>query len=100
MLMSILRYLRSAKVRSFVSKSWKFIIKVSRMVNGLIFMTLGDRISSLYVVGNLISSQRKKHHTVSRLSIEVEFKAMAKMTCELVWLGCILYEFGFKVSYP
>ncbi|GKB38299.1 hypothetical protein Tco_0883241 [Tanacetum coccineum] len=44
----------------------------------------------VFVEGNLVSWKSKKQNVVSRSSSEAEYRAMEKMTCELVWLRNLL----------
>ncbi|KAM7498207.1 hypothetical protein LguiA_022621 [Lonicera macranthoides] len=47
-----------------------------------------------------ISWKYKKQHTISRSSVEVEYRAMASLTCELQWLTSILHDFWVPSSHP
>lgn len=49
-------------------------------------------ISGFYVLidSSLISWNSKKQHTVSKLSAESEYRSMALVTCEMVWLIYLL----------
>ncbi|GKE43864.1 copia protein [Tanacetum coccineum] len=49
----------------------------------------------VFVGGNLVSWKSKKQNVVSRSSSEAEYRAMAQMTCELVWLRNLLGEIRF-----
>nr|GEX62048.1 polyprotein, putative [Tanacetum cinerariifolium] len=44
----------------------------------------------VFVRGNLVSWKSKKQNVMSRLISEAEYRAMAQMTCELVWLRNLL----------
>ncbi|GMJ12479.1 hypothetical protein HRI_004917100 [Hibiscus trionum] len=52
-----------------------------------------------YLGTNLVSWKLKKQHTVSRSSCEVEYRAMASTTCELVWLAALLSSFHIETSH-
>ena len=39
--------------------------------------------------------EKQKQRVVSRLSAESEYRAMANVTCELVWIIDLLIELGF-----
>lgn len=41
---------------------------------------------------NLISWQLKKQHTVSRSSTEAEYKSLASLVAEIIWLQSLLSE--------
>ena len=49
---------------------------------------------------HLIFWKSKKHAVVSRSSIEVEYRAMAQGTCELLWLRTFLQKLGFPETEP
>ncbi|RVW96895.1 Retrovirus-related Pol polyprotein from transposon RE1 [Vitis vinifera] len=49
----------------------------------------------VFVGGNLISWKSKKQDVVARLSAEVEYRAMALATCEVIWLRQLLHELRF-----
>ena len=46
----------------------------------------------VFIGGNLISWKSKKQDVVARSSAEAEYRAMALVTCELVWLKQLLQE--------
>ncbi|KAL4379256.1 hypothetical protein GQ457_02G035690 [Hibiscus cannabinus] len=50
-----------------------------------------------YLGDTLISWKSKKQHTVTRSSCEAEYRAMATVTCELVWLVALLSSFHIKI---
>ncbi|XP_019229438.1 PREDICTED: uncharacterized protein LOC109210472 [Nicotiana attenuata] len=47
------------------------------------------------VGGNLVSLKSKKQNVVARSSSEIEYRAMAMATCELVWVKKLLKELKF-----
>ena len=49
----------------------------------------------MFIGGNLISWKSKKQDVVARCSVEVEYRAMALATCELIWLKHLLQELRF-----
>ena len=49
----------------------------------------------VFIGGNLISWKSKKHEVVVRSSAEIEYRAMALATCELIWLKQLLQELRF-----
>ncbi|KAJ9545430.1 hypothetical protein OSB04_025137 [Centaurea solstitialis] len=48
----------------------------------------------VFVGGNLVSWKSKKQHTVSRSSVESEYRAMADVTSEMIWVRRLLMELG------
>ncbi|GKD01236.1 retrovirus-related pol polyprotein from transposon RE1 [Tanacetum coccineum] len=54
----------------------------------------------VFVGGNLVCWKSKKQNVVSRSSSDVEYRAMAQTTRELVWLRNLLGEIGFTQSKP
>jgi histone deacetylase 1/2 len=51
---------------------------------------------AVFFGANLISWSARKQPTVSRSSTEVEYKAMANATAELIWLQSLLDELGVR----
>lgn len=49
---------------------------------------------------NLICWSSKKQPTIARSSIEIEYKALANATCELLWVQPLLSELGMFLSKP
>jgi len=49
-----------------------------------------------FIGGNLISWKNKKQHVVGRSSAEAEYRVMALVACELIWLKQLLKELQFE----
>ncbi|KAL0286146.1 UNVERIFIED_CONTAM: Retrovirus-related Pol polyprotein from transposon RE2 [Sesamum angustifolium] len=53
-----------------------------------------------YVGENLVTWRSKKQNTVARSSVEAEYRAMAHITSEILWLKNLLKELGFMYDDP
>ncbi|XP_073353683.1 uncharacterized protein [Aegilops tauschii subsp. strangulata] len=51
---------------------------------------------AVFLGSNLVSWSARKQATVSRSSTEVEYKALANATAEVMWIQTLLYELGIK----
>ena len=49
----------------------------------------------MFIAGNLILWKSKKQDVVARSSVKAEYRAMALITCELIWLKHLLQEQRF-----
>ncbi|RDY04445.1 hypothetical protein CR513_11861, partial [Mucuna pruriens] len=56
-----------------------------------IHLVIGDPLLG----GNLKYWKRNKQNIVARSSVEVEYKSMTLVTCELIWLKQLFKEFQF-----
>ncbi|BBG96553.1 Seven transmembrane MLO family protein [Prunus dulcis] len=53
-----------------------------------------------FVGGNLVTWKSKKQNVIARSSAEAEYRAMASLTCELIWLRSLLNDLGFIDPEP
>ncbi|GAB2292866.1 hypothetical protein Dimus_038222 [Dionaea muscipula] len=53
-----------------------------------------------FLGGNLVSWMSKKQKVVSKSSAEVEYRAIAYTSCELIWIHSLLKQIGFIVPLP
>ena len=51
---------------------------------------------AMFLASNLISWSARKQSTVSRSSMESEYKAVANATTEVTWTQTLLYELGIQ----
>ena len=54
----------------------------------------------VFLGDSLISWKSKKQSVVSRSSVEAKYRAMANMTCELIWFTALLRDFGIQNKEP
>ncbi|XP_071695376.1 uncharacterized protein [Rutidosis leptorrhynchoides] len=54
----------------------------------------------IYFGGNLVSWKSKKQSTVSRSSTEAEYRALASISCEIIWILKVLKDLEVKVDLP
>nr|GEU29493.1 ribonuclease H-like domain-containing protein [Tanacetum cinerariifolium] len=54
----------------------------------------------VFLENYFISWKGKRQATLSRSSAEAEYRSMASTTCEIIWLGNLLYSLELKDLYP
>jgi hypothetical protein len=78
----------SMLVRGFADADWAGCIDDRRSTGGF----------AIFLRSNLVSWSVRKQPTVSRSSTEVEYKAIANATAEIMWIQTLLQELG--VPHP
>ncbi|XP_028220220.1 uncharacterized protein LOC114401833 [Glycine soja] len=78
-------------LKGFSDSGWAGCINTIRSITGYAMMYISD---------SLISWKSKKQATVSRSSLEVEYKALAHAICDLQWLTYLLEEFKVDFQKP
>nr|XP_043616440.1 uncharacterized mitochondrial protein AtMg00810-like [Erigeron canadensis] len=80
----------SFSLSAFVDFDWGKCVTSRRSVTGF----------CIFLNGSLISWKSKKQNTVSRSSSEAEYRAMATVTCEIIWILNALKDLGVTNLLP
>src|SRR4051794_27300133 len=55
---------------------------------------------SVFLGNSMVSWRSKKQDTVSKSSTESEYRAIGSITCEIMWILKLLFDFGLKGFTP
>nr|XP_043639644.1 uncharacterized mitochondrial protein AtMg00810-like [Erigeron canadensis] len=101
--MRVIRYLKGSpgkgiffkkegnlSLSAFVDSNWAKKVTTRKSITGYI----------LFLGSCPISWKSKKQQTISRSSAEAEFRALAAITCEVIWVQKILEELGVHKTRP
>ena len=95
----IIIYVKSSPGKDFMYKKHEHVRIFGYSDSGYVG-DKGDKQSNTRyctIIGkNLVTWRRKKQDDVSRSSVEAEYRVMAYITCEMIWLKNLLLELGFK----
>ena len=80
----------STGVSIFTDADWAGCIDDRRSTSGF----------AVFVGSNLVSWSSKKQPTISRSSMEVEYKALANGAAEAIWVETLLKSLGSSSSVP
>ncbi|XP_068638413.1 uncharacterized mitochondrial protein AtMg00810-like [Aristolochia californica] len=78
----------SLQVRAYYDADWGSCLDSRRSTTGF----------CIFIGDSLVSWKAKKHTTVSRSSIEAEYRALSSTTSEIIWLQQLLQDFQVKVA--
>ena len=99
----ILRYLREAPGQGI----WMGCNRSTEIVGYCDADWAGDRVDRrsttgycTFIGGNLVTWKSKKQKIVSCSSAEAEYRAMRKLTSELIWIRNLLHDLGIETSSP
>src|ERR1044072_1701662 len=78
------------QLKGFSDADWATFIVDRRYVSG----------ATLFLGPNLITWWSKKQHVVARSSTEAEYRSLAHLTAEIMWVQSLLHELAVVISTP
>ncbi|GKE67707.1 hypothetical protein Tco_1521868, partial [Tanacetum coccineum] len=99
----VLRYLKSApgasiiytksatiSISAYADSDWAKCKMTRRSISGY----------CVFVCGGLVSWKSKKQVTLSRSFAEAEYRSMAYVVCEVMWIVKVLKDLNFSSNFP
>ncbi|KAL0378686.1 UNVERIFIED_CONTAM: Retrovirus-related Pol polyprotein from transposon RE2 [Sesamum radiatum] len=80
----------SLQLQAFCDADWAFCSDIHRSLTSF----------CVFLGGALISWKTKKQPTVSRSSVEAEYRSMGATICELQWISYLLRDFALPLDVP
>ncbi|GJW42005.1 hypothetical protein Tco_0070804 [Tanacetum coccineum] len=77
------------KLKAYADADWAKCPKTRKSITGF----------CVFLGKTLISWKSKKQATISKSSLEVEYRSMSSASCEVVWLGNITKPFELDVHF-
>ena len=100
----ILRYLKSAPGKGVLFTKNANYQSIEAYTDADWAGDVGDRRSTsgyfTFVGGNLVTWRSKKQNVVARSSAEAEFRGLANVLCETLWLRLLLQDLGYLSEQP
>lgn len=100
----ILRYLKSAPGKGVLFTKNTNHQNIEAYTDADWAGNLGDRRSTsgyfTFLGGNLVTWKSKKQNVVARSSAEAEFRGLANVLCETLWLRLLLHDLGYLSEQP